>query len=218
MISKIIKNNKNHLIFAALLLIICILLLKDYAFGSDWIPMRGDPDLPGTGTDFAYHASNYYVLKKALTNFDIPLWSPYTLSGMPFFAKPQVQVFDISWILLLIAPTAWLALKWSYLLHLFLAGIGMYLFMYFYMKFTPKICFLTSLIYMMNGNLLEEIVQGHMNVLNVYTWLPFILLFTLSAVNGKNWISSSFLAGLVFSFLIFGGSPQEILYVIFLFP
>ena len=217
MISKIIKDNKNHLIFTILLLLICIFLLKDYAFDPYWIPMRGDQNLPGTGTDFAYHASNFYVLKNALMNFDIPLWSPYTLSGMPFFAKPQVQVFNISWLLLFLAPTAWLGLKLSFLLHFFLAGLGMYLFMYIYMKQEPKICFLTALIYILNWNLLNEIVVGHMNVLNIYTWLPFIMLFTLLALSSNKWLAYSIFAGLSFSFLIFGGSPQETLFVVFLF-
>src|SRR3989344_3696474 len=140
MISKI-KNNREHIVFITLLLLLCIFFLRDYAFGAYWIPMRGDPDLPGTGTDFVYHASNSYTLKKGLADFDIPLWSPYTLSGMPFFAKPQVQVFDITWLLLLIAPTAWLGLKWSFLAHFFLAGLGMYLLMYFFMKQNSKICF-----------------------------------------------------------------------------
>ena len=217
MISKIIKNNRGHIISIALLFLLSIFFLRDYAFGSYWIPMRGDPELPGTGTDFVYHASNSYILKDGMSNFDIPLWSPYTLGGMPFFAKPQVQVFDITWLLLLIAPTAWLGLKWSYLLHFFMAGVGMYLFMYFYMKQDSKISFLTALIYMLNGNLLAEIASGHMNVLNVYTWLPFILLFALLALGSKEWALFSILAGFAFSFLIFGGSPQEALFAVLLF-
>ena len=216
MISKI-KNNKAHLLFLILLLLICIFILKDYAFDSYWVPMRGDQNLPDTGTDFAYHASNSYVLKNALTNFDIPLWSPYTLGGMPFFAKPQVQVFNISWLLLFLAPTAWLGLKLSFLFHFFLAGLGMYLFMYIYMKKEPKICFLTALIYILNWSLLNEIIVGHMNVLNIYTWLPFIMLFTFLALSSTNWLAYSILAGIAFSFLIFGGSPQETLFVAFLF-
>ncbi|MBS3105504.1 hypothetical protein J4234_04560 [Candidatus Woesearchaeota archaeon] len=217
MISKIIKNNKGHTISIALLFLLSVFLLRDYAFGPYWIPMRGDPDLPGTGTDFVYHASNSYVLKKGMSNFDIPLWSPYTLGGMPFFAKPQVQVFDLTWLLLLIAPNAWLGLKWSYLFHFFLAGVGMYLFMYIYMKQDPKISFLTALIYMFNGNILAEIASGHMNVLNVYTWLPFILLFALLALSSREWVLFSILAGFTFSFLILGGSPQEALFASFLF-
>lgn len=217
MISKIIKNNKGHIISIALLFLLSIFFLHDYAFGSYWVPMRGDPELARTGTDFVYHASNSYILKDGLSNFDIPLWSPYTLGGMPFFAKPQVQVFDITWLLLLIAPTAWLGLKWSYLLHFFLAGAGMYLFMYFYMKQDSKISFLTALIYMLNGNLLAEIAVGHMNVLNVYTWIPFILLFVLLALSSKEWALFSILAGFAFSFLILGGSPQEALFAALLF-
>ena len=217
MMFKTIKNNRVHFIYILLLFVVSVFLLRDYAIGPYWVPMRGDPDLPVGGTDFAYHSSNSYVLKNSLMNFQMPLWSPFTLSGMPFFAKPQVQVFNPTWIFLLIAPTAWLGLKWSFLFHFFLAGIGMYLFMHFYMNQDAKICFLSALFYMLNANLQQEISSGHMNVVNVYAWLPFILLFTLLALSRTNYIMYSIFAGISFSFLIFGGSPQEALYVVFLF-
>ena len=215
MFSKI-KKNKTHIICVILIFLVCGFVLHDYLTGPYWVPMRGDPDVSGTGTDFAYHASNALVLKNSLNKWSIPLWSPYTLSGMPFFAKPQVQVFNPTWIFLILAPTAWLGLKWAYLFHLFLAGIGMYFFMLIYMKQEPKISFLASLFYMLNGNLLNEIAVGHMNILNVYAWLPFILLFILLAVNSKNWVVYSIIAGISFAFVILGGSPQEALFVAFL--
>ena len=215
MFSKI-RKNKEHITCLILLFLICAFVLHDYVAGPYWVPMRGDPQISGTGTDFAYHASNAVVLKNSLAKLDIPLWSPYTLSGMPFFAKPQVQVFNPTWIFLLIAPTAWLGLKWSYLFHLFMAGVGMYFFMLVYMKQEHKISFLSSLVYMLNGNLISEIVSGHMNILNVYAWLPFIVLFTLLALNSRKWISYSILAGISCAFLIFGGSPQEAMFVVFL--
>jgi len=217
MIFETIKSNRVHFIYIFLLFVVSVFLLRDYAIGPYWMPMRGDPDLPVGGTDFAYHASNSYILKNSLINFEMPLWNPFTLSGMPFLAKPQVQVFNPTWIFLLIAPTAWLGLKWSFLFHFFLAGIGMYIFMHFYMKQDAKICFLSALFYILNANLQQEISSGHMNVVNVYAWLPFILLFTLLALSRTNYVIYSVFAGISFSFLIFGGSPQEALYVVFLF-
>ncbi len=211
-----IKKNKTHIICIILIFFTCWFVLPDYLTGQYWVPMRGDPDISGTGTDFAYHASNALVLKNSLNKWSIPLWSPYTLSGMPFFAKPQVQVFNPTWIFLILTPTAWLGLKWAYVFHLFLAGIGMYFFMFIYMKQEPKISFLASLFYILNGNLLGEIVSGHMNILNVYAWLPFILLFTLLAFNSKDWMLYSAFAGISYAFVILGGSPQEGLFVAFL--
>ena len=214
MLSKI--KGKKHILYIILLFLICAYVMRDYLIGPYWVPMRGDPDISGTGTDFPYHASNAWVLKNGLNKWNIPLWSRYTLGGMPFFAKPQVQVFNPTWIVLMIAPNAWLGLKWAYLLHLFISGLGMYLFMHYYFKKEPKISFLTALIYMLNGNLVNELNAGHMNILNVYSWLPFILLFVLLALNEKNWLLSSIFAGIFLSFIIFGGSSQEGLFVVML--
>ncbi len=212
-LQKIIAH-KNHLLSVALLFLLTCILLKDYVAMPYWIPMRGDPELSGIGTDFVYHASNFYILKEGFTNGNIPLWSPYIIGGMPFFAKPQLPVFNLSWLLLLIAPTAYLALKWTFLLYYFLGGLGVYLFMILYLKQSKKISFFSAVIYMLNVNFYTEVIGGHLNVVNVYTFLPYLLLCVLLALTKKNFITYSILGGLVFSLLILGGSAQETLFVI----
>src|SRR3989338_8871910 len=148
------KTILTHTFLVLALFALCLLLLKDFTAGKDWMPMRGDDGFPVGGTDFVYHASNAFLLKKNLDQFELPLWSPYTLGGMPLFAKPQIPVFQFTWLFLLLAPTAWLGLKWALLFHLFVAGVGMYLFMAFFMRTSPAISFLTALFYMLNGNLI----------------------------------------------------------------
>lgn len=210
-------SNKSHLLYILLIIIIGIFFMRNYAFGAYYAPMRSDdgPEFSSIpSSDFAYHASNAYVLKESLENSDIPLWSRYTLSGMPFYAKPQVPAFSFTWLFLIIAPTAWLGLKWSFLFHFLLAGIGMYLFMNYYFKKNPAISFFTALIYMFNGNLNSEILVAHFNILNVYAFFPLILLFAMMALNEKNWIFHSIMAGIFSSFLILGGSPQEAIFAL----
>src|SRR3989344_8327349 len=218
MILQKIRENKIHIFFIALLFISVFIVFSDYFSGNYWVQMRGDVGIPKTGTDFAYHASNFYVLKESLSKFHIPLWSPYTLGGMPFFAKPQLPAFNFSWLILMLSPTAWQGLKLAYMFHFILAGIGMYLFMYFYMKEDAKVSFITALVYMLNRNLVSEVWSGHMNVINVYAFLPFILLFLLLALSSKKWASNSVFAGIGFSLLLLGGSAQELIFTgIFIF-
>ena len=210
------KTPLTHSLLILLLFIICITLFPQYAVGKDSMPMRGDDGLPEGGSDFSYHAPNAYLLKKSLDGFNLPLWSPYTLGGMPLFAKPQIPVFQFTWLFLLLAPTAWLGLKWALLFHLFIAGVGMYLFMVFFMRTSPAISFLTSLLYMLNGNLLGEFASGHFNVMNAYAWLPFILLCLFLALQTAYWLAFSLGAGSFMALVILGGSVQEGMYVLIL--
>jgi len=210
-------SNKSSLFFISLIILIGIFSMRNYAFGHYYTPMRSD-DGPEFGSipssDFAYHASNAYVLKESLENFDIPLWSRYTLGGMPFYAKPQVPAFNFTWLFLIIAPTAWLGLKWSFLFHFLMAGIGMYFFMNYFFKNNPAASFLTALVYMFNGNLNSEILVAHFNILNVYAFLPLILLFAMKAINEPKWLFYSATAGIFASLLILGGSPQEAIFAL----
>lgn len=210
------KPALTHSFFILALLVICAVLLQDYAIGQDWMPMRGDDGLPVGGSDFVYHASNAYLLKTDLGEGHLPLWSPYTLGGMPLFAKPQIPVFQFTWLFLLAAPTAWLGLKWSFLFHLFLAGVGMYLFMLFFLRKEPLSCFIAALLYMLNGNLLNELASGHFNVINAYAWLPFILLCLLLALRTPHWLPLSLGAGFFMALAILGGSIQEGIFIVLL--
>jgi hypothetical protein len=58
----------------------------------------------------------------------LPLWNPYILSGQPLIGNPQMSVFYPSTLFLLIAPT-WAALSLTSVLHVFLCGAFMYLFL-----------------------------------------------------------------------------------------
>ena len=206
----------THSFFIIALFILCLFFFPEYAFGADRMPMRGDDGLPVGGSDFVYHASNAYLLKKDLGEGHLPLWSPYTLGGMPLFAKPQIPVFQLTWLFLLAAPTAWLGLKWSFLFHLFLAGVGMYLFMLFFLRKEPFACFIAALLYMLNGNLLNELASGHFNVINAYAWLPFILLCLLLALRAPHWLPLSLGTGFFMALAILGGSIQEGIFIVLL--
>ncbi len=214
-----IKTNKTHLFFILAIAILGIIFMRNYAYGPYYLPMRSDDgpdfnDIPSS--DFVYHASNAYVIKESLGNMEFPLWSKYTLSGMPMYAKPQVPAFNLTWLLLIISPTSWLGLKWSFLAHFLLAGMGMYLFMEYYFKKGAKISFFAALIYMFNGNLNSEILVGHFNILNIYAFLPFILLFIARALSGGSLPANSIISGVFTAFLVLGGSPQESIFALFL--
>ncbi len=57
-----------------------------------------------------------------------PLWNPYILCGQPFIGNPQMCVFYPSTLLLVSLPV-WAAMNVSAVIHMFLCGVGMYVFL-----------------------------------------------------------------------------------------
>ena len=67
-------------------------------------------------------------LSRSIASGRLPLWNPYILSGMPFFADPQSRVlYPLSLLLALFGAEK--ALGYDVALHFLLALIGMYLFL-----------------------------------------------------------------------------------------
>jgi hypothetical protein len=63
-----------------------------------------------------------------LTQGVLPLWNPHTLLGQPFVGNPQEWLFYPSTLLLpLLHPARYLS--WNAVLHLWLGGVGMWLFL-----------------------------------------------------------------------------------------
>ena len=117
-----------------------------------------------------------FFAQTMLKEGQLPLWLPYSFGGEPFIANIQTAVFyPPNLILLSVFPTH-LALGYGYLLHLFLAGFFMYLFMR-YLKLDSVCSFLSSIIFMYNGFFVAHIKEGHYSMIAAACWLPLIFLF-----------------------------------------
>jgi hypothetical protein len=90
---------------------------------------EGDTDNPTYRTDalFAY-LPRTVELTRSIRAGRIPLWNPYILGGMPFFADPQSRVaYPIALLLVAVDPVD--AMGYDVALHLVIAMVGMYLFL-----------------------------------------------------------------------------------------
>ena len=67
----------------------------------------------------------------SLRHGELPLWTPYVFSGMPFFADVQAAVlYPLNLLLALFASREWLSpvvVEYQVIFHIFLAGLFMYL-------------------------------------------------------------------------------------------
>jgi hypothetical protein len=107
-------------VVAALLLMVLALFASVLLIpGQVAFPMRGDFEI-------VYAIET--VVRHALANSELPLWNPYFAGGNPGLADPASQVFYPPTLLLrcLSLPIAD-AFTWSGLLHLWLAGVGVFL-------------------------------------------------------------------------------------------
>ena len=111
-------------------------------------------------------------------NGRLPRWCPYSFGGMPFLSDVQVAAFYP-----LHAPLLWLpeesigtAMSWLVVLHVIIAGLGMYAYArYRGLDFAGSLA--AALIFMFAGKwLLHILVAGHYIMIPL-AWLPLVLLF-----------------------------------------
>ncbi len=140
----------------------------------------------------------------------IPLWSPYTMSGAPFFSKPGIDIgfFYINYPLLMILPLT-LALKLSYILSIILAGVAMYILM-IYLKLEKKYAFLSAIIYIFNGWLYSRLKYGHMTTIAPHAITPLIMLFIIKIFKEKEWIKNSIIAGIFLAIQVHAGPDLKV--------
>ncbi|MDP2935959.1 MAG: hypothetical protein Q8O86_05660, partial [Dehalococcoidia bacterium] len=114
----------------------------------------------------------------ALREGRIPLWNPYLFTGAPFLANPQTALFYPLNLPGYFLPAP-LAVKYSIVFHVFLAGVFMYAFARFSIGLGWVGGLASALSFMFGGFLTQQV--GHINQLNAAIWLPLVfLLFDLS--------------------------------------
>src|SRR6266481_4110499 len=72
---------------------------------------------------FGYPLAHYY--RESFWRGEVPLWNPLNNCGIPFLAQWNTIVFYPLSLVYLLLPLSW-SLSVFCLLHLFLAGLGMY--------------------------------------------------------------------------------------------
>ena len=128
-----------------------------------------------------------YNMKKSLSENSLPLWTPYYYSGRPLFAQPEYYFIDLNFLLILLTGNIYLAMNFSAIFYLFLAGLGMYILVYYFIE-DKKASFIAALVYMFNGFMHTFVVPGNIMVIEGYSLLPFIVFFTVKALKTKEFI------------------------------
>ena len=125
------------------------------------------------GNDLStYFLPNAYFFKRTFLQYQIPLWNPLQLGGIPYLADPQNYLFyppNYIFLLLPIEP-AFLALIFG---HLLWGALGM-------RKLTHS--WFSSIIFVFSPMMMSHLEAGHYTMLVAFSWLPWFLLAALRFV------------------------------------
>ena len=204
-------KNKTNVLFILTIVIFSFLPLFQYFDSYEHFAYHiGDVDIGN------FISTNQIVIKDSIVNYgQFPLWNIYTLAGTPLFAGPQIGVFSLTTLIDLFTPTSYAAVKLSLFIYYLIAGLSMY----FLMKgfgLKPKFAFVSALVYMVNGTA-AYFIFSYTFWSAAYAFLPLIILFSKKALESKEWIIYSILAGLLLGFVFLSGAVSGFLYCFMFF-
>ena len=158
---------------------------------------------------FSYFYPYRDYVSEALRAGRLPLWNPYLFMGAPLLANSQAAVlYPLNWPLLWLSPPGQVA--WSIVVHVWLAGAGLYLFARHAVRLGRWASLAAALIFALGGFLGAQV--EHVNQLNASAWLPWLLLCVEAvAVPGRRaarlWLAI-LAGGLVVALMLLAGHTQ----------
>ncbi len=166
---------------AALVYALCTLALGFQALAGRFL-VSSSSDQFSTG--YAYRQFGADVLR---TTGEFAQWNPYILGGIPYVAAGGAgDVFYPTFILRLLLPVD-VGMTWSFLLHLFLAGLFTFGFVRA-LGFTFWPALFAGVAYMMSGQVASLVSPGHDGKMYVSALAPLLLWMIVRAVrDGRAW-------------------------------
>jgi hypothetical protein len=145
------------------------------------------------------------------TNGGFPQWNPFLYGGMPYIAAMHGDIFYPTFLLRLVMPTD-VAMTWSFILHVFLAGLFTYVFLR-----ACGVSFFGSLFgglaYMIGGNVAGLVSPGHDGKIYVSALFPLALWLVLRGVHdGRRWAWG--LLSIVIGLAVLSPHPQLLQYML----
>jgi hypothetical protein len=183
--SQFVNKKKFDLIVIIILFILALIYFapllapSKMMYGSDWL-------LSG----YTYYSSWAEYVK---SHWRFPMWDSYNFSGYPSVVSAGGGIAYPAHILFLAFPVhyAWTLL---FILHIFLAGLGMFLLLREY-KLSGFVASLGGVIFMFSGQLITTNYGGHLGRMIGAVFLPYSFLFLHKAFETKQ----------IKDFIIFGG-------------
>jgi hypothetical protein len=173
--------------------------------------IKGDSQvLSSVGADIwtAYYYWRHFGFE-SLAQGDIPLWNPYSFSGIPFVAGMESAIFYPLNFIYLLFGTAF-SINLSLALHCFFAS----LFTYLYARYMGVSCagsVLSSITYAYSAPTFLRIYAGHVVGYAALAWLPLLFMSTEAFLRNKE-MRYALAGGIVLCLQFLAGQPQYLFY------
>ena len=193
------ENDKLNLL---ILFVFWFFLLRELITGSAWL----FDDFP-----YVYYPGKF-LSAVSLSNGIFPFWNPYSFSGTPFFADPQIAVlYPFNFIMKYFVSNESLSplvIQNFLLIHYFLCSVFCY-----YLGKEFKFNKFSSLVFAFTFTYSSYMIihMIHYNLIETVAWLPLIFLLIIKFFNSRNYIYI-IVAGIIMSFSILAGYPQCFFY------
>jgi hypothetical protein len=166
------------------------------------------------GDTFLYFYPYWQMAADALRAGHLPLWNPHIFMGVPFIANSQVGFFyPLNWPVWLLRETPY-AVSASILIHLMIAGLGVYLLARRVLRLSPAAALGAAVLFALGGYLTAQV--EHVNQVQGLAWLPWLLV-VVGPVVGRSerppvswriWLRAVLLTGGLFAMQLLAGHTQ----------
>lgn len=207
--------------------VLAIGILGAATAGFFWRVLFGDAWMPAGGGDLAQFLYPTYTFAAEWWRRGIvPLWNPHLFGGMPFVGDIQASIFyPLNLLTFFIStPLTFSDMEYLSILHHFIAGTGMYLYLRFAIfdlrvdKTTPPTGKLSRLA-ALTGAIAFEFSDlfithfGNLNLIAVIAWMPLVLLFYQRAITDRRaWFAV--IAGVFLALAFHAGHIQSFLTIL----
>ena len=166
---------------------------------------------PRSDQFFAGYAFREFAASSLKAGHGIPLWNPYLMGGVPYVAAMAGDIFYPTFLLRALLPTD-IAMTWSFMIHVFLAGFFTYLFLRAWgLGFISSVA--GGIGYLMCGPVAAYVSPGHDGKLYVSALLPLALFLLVRGIrDGRNWAWGAL--GLVMGLGVLSPHPQLLQYLL----
>jgi hypothetical protein len=143
---------------------------------------------------------------------ELPLWCPYSFSGMPFIHDLQVGAFYPPHLVLYFLPEEMVgpALSWLIVAHVIVAGWTMYAYARSH-DLNRTGATIAALGYMFSGKWMLHLLEAGQYVAVGLAWLPLVLLLLERSIKRGRLLSATW-AGAAFALVILESHPQFTFY------
>ncbi len=152
-----------------------------------------------------------YFITASINNRNLPLWNPYMNSGFSQMGDPGTW-YPVSWLIGFVFRYNITAVHFEYLLHLYVAGIGIYK-LGELKKFSRITCLIIATSYMFSGFFISN--AQHIGWLISAAWLPYIVYYFIKLQTNLS-ISDAVKLSFVLFLMLSGGYPGIFISTIYL--